>query len=72
MTDLTLRQIKRAVLEGLKDVAEQFAQYPRPTDGTVYAALAAASRSPARKNKTRRKPAAGRRLVLPVKLVPPE
>lgn len=61
MTDLTRRQIKHAVLRGLKEVAEQFARDPRATDGTIHSAFVASGGRPLRKSKTNAKPAAGRK-----------
>ena len=58
MTDLTSRQIKQAVLQGLKEVAERFAENPQPTDGTVRAALAAARGKSLPKHKASKRPAA--------------
>ncbi len=55
MTDLTDRQIRNAILKGLKQVAEHFARDPTPTDGTVRGALAAFARNPKPKRKTNKR-----------------
>ncbi len=46
MTNLTPEQIKAAVLKGLKEVADQFARDPRPTDGTIRGGALLRNRSP--------------------------
>lgn len=59
MTELTPEQIKMAVLQGLKDVAERFARNPTPTDGTIRPAVTEARAGlggrPARKNAVKRR-----------------
>ena len=37
MNDMSLDQIKAAILRGLKDMEDRFARDPRPTDGSVRA-----------------------------------
>jgi hypothetical protein len=39
MSDLTTEQIKAAIHRALQEVADQFAWDPRPTDGSVRAAI---------------------------------
>jgi len=37
MTDMSLEELKSAILQGLKEVQERFDRDPRPTDGSVRA-----------------------------------
>jgi hypothetical protein len=59
MTDLTGRQLAKAVLKGLKEVGEHFARDPTPTDGTVRGALAAFARIQRPKTMARANPSSG-------------
>jgi hypothetical protein len=43
MTNLTPEQIKRAVLQGLKEVADRFARDPTPTDGAIRSTVTEAA-----------------------------
>ena len=43
MTSLTPKQIKAAVLKGIKEIAERFARDPTPTDGAIRRVVETAS-----------------------------
>jgi hypothetical protein len=49
------RQIRKAILKGLKEAAEHFTPDPTPTDGTVRGALAAFAQNPKPKRKTNKR-----------------
>ena len=39
MSELTLHQIREAILQGLQRVGERFARDPTPTDGSIQSGL---------------------------------
>jgi len=59
VSDLTPRQIKDAILQGLKDVGRRFAKNPRPTDGSIRSALTIAVQARRKKAGSRKRAARG-------------